>query len=90
MKAPSSIPSVLEKLTQQEERILKLVANGLAYTEIATQLNISPLTVKTHRQNIALKAEVKGTSAIRKFVREAASHLKILLLYALSSIVGVF
>jgi DNA-binding NarL/FixJ family response regulator len=94
MEAPNSIPSVLEKLTRQEGKILKLVTEGLSNQEIATQLNISVVTVKTHRQRITHKADVKGALAIRKFIREAIPFLKnttfILLLYYLSSIVGVF
>jgi DNA-binding CsgD family transcriptional regulator len=94
MQAPNSIASVLESLTRQEEKILKLVANGLTYQEIAKQLNISVFTIKTHRQNICQKAEIKGVPEIRKFVREVATHLKntpfLLLLYALRSIVAMY
>jgi DNA-binding NarL/FixJ family response regulator len=94
MEAPSSIPSVLEKLTRQEGKVLQLVADGLSSQEIATQLNISVLTVKTHRQHITHKADIKGALAIRKFIRDAIPFLKnttfILLLYYLSSIVAMF
>jgi DNA-binding NarL/FixJ family response regulator len=94
MEAPNSIPSVLEKLTRQEGKILKLVADGLSNQEVATKLNISVITVKTHRQHITHKADVKGALAIRKFIREAIPFLKnttfILLFYYLSSIVGMF
>jgi DNA-binding NarL/FixJ family response regulator len=94
MEAPNSIPSVLASLTRQEEKILKLVADGLTNQEIASELNTSVLTVKTHRQHIAHKAGVKGASANRKFVREATPYLKnttfLLLFYYLSSIVAAF
>jgi DNA-binding NarL/FixJ family response regulator len=94
MEAPNSIPSVLEKLTRQEGKILKLVADGLSNQEIATKLNIAVITVKTHRQHITHKADVKGALAIRKFIREAIPFLKnttfLLLFYYLSSIVGMF
>jgi DNA-binding CsgD family transcriptional regulator len=94
METPNSISSVLETLTRQEGKVLKLVADGLTNQEIATQLNIAILTVKTHRQHIAHKADVRGASAIRKFVREAAPFLKnttfLLLFYYLSSIVSMF
>ena len=76
MEAPHSIPSVLKTLTRQEGKVLQFVADGLTYQEIATQLNISILTIKTHRQNICQKANIKGASEIRKFVREAIPHLK--------------
>jgi DNA-binding NarL/FixJ family response regulator len=76
MEAPNSIPSVLKSLTRQEGKVLQFVADGLSSQEIATELNISVFTVKTHRQNIALKAEVKGAPAIRKFVIEAIAYMK--------------
>jgi DNA-binding CsgD family transcriptional regulator len=94
MQVSKSIASVLKSLTRQERKILQLVADGLSSQEIATQLNISVLTIKTHRQNICQKAEVKGVAEVRKFVREVATYLKntplLLLLYSLSSIVGIF
>ena len=72
MEAPNSIPSVLESLTRQEMKVLKLVAESLTNQKIADALGISLITVKSHRQHIAQKADVKGTIEIRKFVREAA------------------
>lgn len=45
----------IDPLTEQEITIMKLVANGLTNRDISGILNISPLTVKTHRQNIIKK-----------------------------------
>jgi DNA-binding CsgD family transcriptional regulator len=42
-------------LTSSELRIASLVKNGLTTEEIASQLHISPSTVKTHRRNIRKK-----------------------------------
>ncbi len=76
MQTPNFTPSVLDNLTCQEIKVLKLVAEGLTNKEIAAQLFISETTVKTHRQNIVRKANVKGTSAIRKFIRAIIPFLK--------------
>jgi DNA-binding NarL/FixJ family response regulator len=90
MQAPNFTPSVLEELTRQETKILELVAEGLTNQEIASRLFIDETTVKTHRHNITRKANVKGTSEIRKFVKAITPFLKnttfLLLFYYLSSI----
>src|SRR5581483_9954564 len=48
-------PSDLASLSPTERQVLKLVAEYKTSKEIAAALGISPLTVKTHRQNICLK-----------------------------------
>lgn len=52
------------RLTRREKEILKLVADGLTTDLIADKLNISPLTVETHRRNLRHKFEVKNTAAL--------------------------
>jgi DNA-binding NarL/FixJ family response regulator len=94
MQELNSISKVLKSLTCQEMRILKFVGEGLTNQQIADQLSVSILTIKTHRRNIAHKAEAKGTVENRNFVREAVFYLRnttfLLLFYYLSSIVTTF
>jgi DNA-binding NarL/FixJ family response regulator len=45
----------LEALTDQERRILELVADGLTNTEIASELSIAPKTAKNSISSILLK-----------------------------------
>ena len=46
-------------LTKREKEVLKMLAEGLTAPQIASQLFISLNTVKTHRQRIQQKLEIK-------------------------------
>ncbi|CAM5579445.1 response regulator [Streptomyces griseomycini] len=50
-----SVPQTLEVLTEQELRVLELVAQGLSNAEIAGQLTLAEKTVKTHVGHIYQK-----------------------------------
>lgn len=51
----------LKKFSKRELQIIKLIAEGLDTNEIAEQLFISTLTVKTHRKNILHKSGCKNS-----------------------------
>jgi DNA-binding NarL/FixJ family response regulator len=54
-------------LTDREEEVLKLVAEGHTRTEIAEKLNVSVSTVKRHVESIFAKLEVNNKiSAVKK------------------------
>lgn len=57
----------LERLTPAERRILRLMADGLTSREIAGQLGIGVRTVEHHRNNVAVKLELRGSHALTKF-----------------------
>jgi len=64
---PSSYSSsVVETkiISNQEQRILKLIAEGMTSAKIAEQLNISPLTVKAHRKNIMTKLGAESSAEL--------------------------
>ena len=65
----------LEQLTPAERRILKLVADGLTSHEIAGQLGIGVRTVEHHRNNVAVKLELRGSHALTKFALKHQSEL---------------
>jgi DNA-binding NarL/FixJ family response regulator len=65
----------IEQLTATERRILKLVADGLTSREIAGQLCIGVRTVEHHRNNVAVKLELRGSHALTKFALRHKSDL---------------
>jgi LuxR family maltose regulon positive regulatory protein len=65
---------IIEPLSEQEQRVLRLLAAGMSNSEIASELIISVNTVKTHVKNIYGKLGVNS----RDQAREAARHLKLL------------
>lgn len=57
----------LDKLSKREKELLKMLAKGYRYKEIADQLNISTETVRTHIRNIYEKLQVQSrTEALNK------------------------
>ncbi|PKA83906.1 regulatory LuxR family protein [Ulvibacter sp. MAR_2010_11] len=54
------------EFSKRELDVLRLIAEGNTNNEIATQLFISPLTVKKHRTNILNKSKCKNTSQLIK------------------------
>ncbi|MFM7672239.1 MAG: response regulator [Bacteroidota bacterium] len=56
---PNASPS-LDALTAREREILEQLAKGLIYKEIASNVNLSPETVRKHVYNIYLKLHVSN------------------------------
>jgi len=54
-------------LTNREQEILKLVAEGLTSQQIADQLHIGLRTVQYHRTNIHAKLRIKDTAGLVKY-----------------------
>jgi DNA-binding NarL/FixJ family response regulator len=51
-------------LSGRECQVIALIAEGLSYTRIAEQLNLSAHTITTHRRNIMQKLGVNNTAAV--------------------------
>jgi DNA-binding CsgD family transcriptional regulator len=60
---------LLRRLTQREKEIALLIAEGMTNTEIADQLHIAELTVKTHVSRILAKFGVRQRSAVAAKLR---------------------
>jgi DNA-binding NarL/FixJ family response regulator len=52
---PAATSGLLDQLTDREREIVALVATGMSNAEIAEQLSLSPLTVKTHANHAMTK-----------------------------------
>jgi DNA-binding CsgD family transcriptional regulator len=62
--------SLAHVLTESELRIATLIKNGLTNDEIATRLNISSHTVRTHRRNIRKKLDLnKSGQNLRSYLK---------------------
>lgn len=55
------------KLTDREQQVLKLIADGCSHKEIARCLNISVKTVAAHQTNISEKLGIHSRTALVKF-----------------------
>ncbi|MEI6949598.1 LuxR C-terminal-related transcriptional regulator [Paraflavisolibacter sp. H34] len=60
---------VFTSLTKREKEVLRLMALGHNYTEIAGQLFLSEKTALTHRRNIKSKLKVKSHYEILRFAQ---------------------
>lgn len=59
--------SPLMPLTDREFEIFKLLGEAKSNNEIATQLNLSPKTVETHRVNIRNKLKLKSSMELIRY-----------------------
>jgi DNA-binding NarL/FixJ family response regulator len=57
--AEGSRSAVLDRLTERERQVLRLIAGGMSNTEIAHQLVVSEATVKTHVNRLLAKLGVR-------------------------------
>jgi DNA-binding NarL/FixJ family response regulator len=63
--------SKLNKLTEREIEIIKLIKNGSTNKEIAKTLFLSPRTVETHRARILKKLGLKNSLSLVKYINES-------------------
>jgi DNA-binding NarL/FixJ family response regulator len=61
--------SKTEKLTLREQEVIRLISEGLQSKDIAYQLHISVVTVKSHLTNIYRKLEVPNRTSMLNKVR---------------------
>lgn len=57
-------------LTEREKQIIRMVREGLDSYQIAEKINLSYLTVKTHRRNIHFKLKTVTTADLVRFAIE--------------------
>jgi DNA-binding NarL/FixJ family response regulator len=67
------IPSIdpeLDQLTPRELEVLRLLARGYAYKEIATELFISIKTVETHASNVLRKLQLSNRHQLTRWAAD--------------------
>ena len=57
-------------LTTRETEILKLIATGLTYPQIAERLVLSPRTVQNHVQNTLVKLQLHNKAQLVRYALE--------------------
>ena len=67
--APTFDPE-LDQLTQREREVLRLIARGYAYKEVATQLAISVKTVETHVSAVLRKLQLSSRHQLTRWASE--------------------
>ena len=68
---PSMLPQVFPELSNREREVLALIAQGQKNDDIATQLFLSPKTVRNHVSNILSKLQVVDRAQAIIRAREA-------------------
>lgn len=66
---PEPVPEGLPELTQREQDVLSLVAQGKSDKEVARMLSLSLYTVKAHMRSILTKLQVSGRRDAALLVR---------------------
>jgi DNA-binding NarL/FixJ family response regulator len=68
---PATLPQVFPELSNREREVLALIAQGQRNDDIATQLFLSPKTVRNHVSNILSKLQVADRAQAIIRAREA-------------------
>lgn len=68
--APPAIDAELDQLTPREKEVLRLLARGYAYKEIASQLFISVKTVETHASNVLRKLQLSSRHQLTRWATD--------------------
>jgi DNA-binding NarL/FixJ family response regulator len=67
---PSRSGPAVPELTERETEVLRLVATGLTYPQIATRLTLSPRTVQNHVQNTLSKLQLHNKAQLVRYALE--------------------
>ena len=69
---PKATPLPHERLSQREFEVLRLLASGIAVSEIADMLSLSDKTVSTYRSRLLEKLQLKTTADLVRYALEHA------------------
>ena len=60
----------LDQLTRREREVLRLIARGYAYKEVARQLEISAKTVESHVSSVLRKLQLSNRHELTRWASE--------------------
>ena len=66
----ASIDEDLDRLSQREREVMKLIARGYSYTEVAKELFISIKTVETHVSSVLRKLQLSNRYQLTKWATD--------------------
>jgi DNA-binding NarL/FixJ family response regulator len=58
--APIASDPEMDRLTQREQEVLRLIARGYTYTEVAARIHVSVKTVETHVSSVLRKLQLSN------------------------------
>lgn len=64
---PSDVDAELDQLTPREKDVLRLIARGFAYKQVARKLNISVKTVETHVSSVLRKLQLSNRHELARW-----------------------
>ena len=67
---PPAVDPDLDQLTPREREVLRLLARGYAYKEIAAELYISIKTVETHASNVLRKLQLSSRHQLTRWAAD--------------------
>jgi DNA-binding NarL/FixJ family response regulator len=68
--AVAEIDEDLDRLTEREREVMRLIARGYAYKEVAAELFISIKTVETHVSSVLRKLQLSSRHEITRWATE--------------------
>jgi DNA-binding NarL/FixJ family response regulator len=67
---PMRIDEELDQLTPREREVLRLIARGYAYKEVARQLTLSVKTVETHVSSVLRKLQLSNRQELARWASD--------------------
>ena len=68
--APAETAGRVPRLSERETEILRMVATGMSYKQIATRLVLSPRTVQNHVQNTLTELQLHNRVELTRYAIE--------------------
>ncbi len=68
--APVAVDPELDSLTPREQDVLRLIARGYTYKELARRLSISPKTVETHVSSVLRKLQLSSRHELTRWAAD--------------------